>query len=127
MPYVDADYVAEDYIRDGANLSGIFVDLEYNLTDASRKVEASHRTKFGEMYRHVFGQYRRAEVGAVNVSSASMCAINSLWGATEPVVLYGADNAVIASGYLVNPSAPIDKLMKPYTDLFMGTIELEEF
>lgn len=107
--------------------STVSLEPEYDLKLDHRKIESSHRTRDGENYRYIWGHFRRAKFSVEFVSSADMCVVNSWWGANTPLRLYDINSTVVVSGYLVNASAPIDKLVKPYVDQFQGVIELESY
>lgn len=107
--------------------SVVSLDPESNLKYDHRKIENAHRTRSGANYRYTWGSYRKASFDVEFLTSADACTINSWWSANAVVKLYDVNSAVVVSGYLVNAEKPIGKIMKPYTDLFMGTIELESF
>ena len=112
-------------LSDGTSVVSFYP--EYDIKFDHRKVENSHRTRTGAGYKYVWGSYRRAKCKVEFLSSADMCRVNSWWGANTPVVFYDMSSVAVVSGYLSNATAPIDSYVKPYIDLFMGTIELESF
>lgn len=113
------------YLTDGT--STVSFAPEYDLKQSAKKIEHTHRTRSGANYRYVWGSYKHVSCGIQYISSADMCRINSWWGANIALVLLDANSAAVVSGYLVNGSAPIDAIAKPYTDQYMGTIELESY
>lgn len=110
---------------DGTNT--VSLNPEYDIKFDDRKVENSHRTRTGANYRYTWGNFKRVRAKVEYLSSADMSQVNSWWMANTPLRLYDLNSAVVVSGYLVNPSAPIDQYIRPYTDLFMGIIELESY
>lgn len=107
--------------------STVSLEPDYGIKFDQKKIENSHRTRSGANYRYVWGTYKHIKFNVDNLSSADMCRVNSWWGANTALRLYDLSSAVVCSGYLVGANAPIDQYMKPYTDLFMGTIELEGY
>lgn len=112
-------------LSDGTNV--VSMNPDYDLKTDGRKIETSHRTRTGANYRYIWGTYKRAQLKVNYISSADMTRINSWWGANTAVVLYDLSSVAVVSGFLSNASAPIDMMVKPYTDQFMGVIELESF
>ncbi len=100
---------------------------EWDIKLDDRKIETVQRTTTGAMYRYLWGKFKRAKLSLEFISSADMTRVNSWWGANTPLVLFDSLGDVVVSGYLTNGSAPIDSLVKPYTDQFKGTIELESY
>jgi len=107
--------------------SAVSITPEYDIKFDARKVENSHRTRSGANYRYRWSTYKHVKATLEYISSSDMCKINSWWGANTPLVLYDLGSVAVISGYLVNASAPIDGLVKPYTNLFKGIIELESY
>lgn len=107
--------------------SAVSMEPEYDLRYGRQKIENVHRTRSGAQYRYTWGRFNKVKFSVENLSSADMTQVNSWWAATTPLRLFDANSTVVISGYLTNASQPIDQYIKPYTDLFMGTIELEGY
>ncbi|OGC95831.1 MAG: hypothetical protein A2W25_15255 [candidate division Zixibacteria bacterium RBG_16_53_22] len=112
-------------LSDGVNV--VNMEPDYDLVTSARKVQTMHRTRSGAAYLYKWGRFDHVAFGVTYLSSADMCRVNSWWGANTPVVLYDLNSVAVVSGYLINASTPVDRMIKPYTDLFMGLIELESF
>jgi len=112
-------------LTDGSSV--VSFSPEYDFKKDGRKIENAHRTRNGRLYKYVWGSYPHVKVGVEFLSSSDMCVINSWWGANTALLLYDASSAVVISGYLAGASEPIDQLIKPYSDQFKGTIELEGY
>ena len=112
-------------LTDGTSV--VSLNLEWNYRNEDSRIESAHRTRAGAMYRYVWGVYKRRKFDVENVTSADMCQVNSWFYANTPLVLFDASSVVVISGYLVNASVPIDEFIKPYTDEYKGTIELESY
>jgi len=115
--------MASFVLSDGTNV--VSLNPEYDIKFEHKKVETSHRTRSGANYRYIWGQFNAVKFKVSDLNSGDMCRVNSWWGANTPLRLFDISSTVVASGYLTNGSAPIDQYVRPYTDLFMGTIELE--
>jgi hypothetical protein len=100
---------------------------EWNITLPDTIVVSENRTDAGALYRYVWGVFKCAHFEVQYVSSSDMCVINSWWGASTPVVLWDMSSSTVVSGYITNPTRPIDALMPPYTDQFGGSIQLDAF
>ncbi len=98
---------------------------EWDLKMDDRKIATSNRSRNGVRYAYIFGSYARCEFTVQFVSSSDRCVVNSWWNANIRLSLYDFNGALVCSGALVNPTAPIDQFIQPYTDQFMGTIQLE--
>ena len=105
----------------------VSLNPEYDLKMDTRKVENSHRTRTGGMYRYVWGSYDRVKFSIENISSKDANKINTWWKNNTPLMLYDLSSTVVVSGYLTNASAPIDQMVQPYYNLFKGIIELEGY
>lgn len=112
-------------LTDGTNV--VSMDPDYDIKFENKKVENSHRTRGGALYKYTWGRFSRVKFKVEYLSSSDMTRVNSWWQANTPLRLYDTGSSVVVSGYLVNASQPIDQYVKPYTDLFMGTIELEGY
>lgn len=112
-------------LSDGTNVVSLSPD--YDLKLGGKKIEVAHRTRSGALYKYKFGQYDSVKFKVEYVNSAAACQINSWWGSNTALVLRDTSSSAVCSGYLSNASEPIDQMVKPYIDQFMGTIELESF
>jgi len=110
-------------LTDGTNVASL--NPEWDLKFADKKIEDVHRTRTGTAYRYKWGQYHATKFSVEYVNSATMCQVNSWWGANTALALYDASSALVHSGYLANASKPIAEYVKPYIDQFKGIIELE--
>jgi hypothetical protein len=112
-------------LTDGSSV--VSLNPEYDFKMDGRKVENNHRTRGGKLYKYTWGSFDRVKFGAEHLTSADMCTVNSWWSANTPLILYDANSAAVISGYLVNPSKPIDQFIQPYNDAYKGVIELEGY
>lgn len=103
----------------------VSMNPDYDFKNEGKKVENIHRTRSGANYRYTWGSFERVKFKVEDLSSADQCRINSWWSANTPLRLFDTGSTVIVSGFLVNGSKPIDQYVKPYVDLFKGTIEME--
>lgn len=107
--------------------SAVSLSPEYDYKIDHRKVENSHRTRSGRLYKYKWGEFKQVKFSAEFLSSSDMCKVNSWWGSNTPLRLYDTGSSVVVSGYLSNNATPINQLQRPYTDQFKGVIELESY
>lgn len=112
-------------LTDGTSV--VSMNPDYNIKFENKKIESTHRTRGGALYKYTWGRFNRTKFDVEYLSSADMTQVNSWWSANTPLRLFDINSTVVVSGYLVNAAQPIDQYVKPYTDLFMGTIELEGY
>lgn len=112
-------------VDSASNVVSMNPDWDYKLE--SKKIENVHRTRSGAGYKYTWGRFDRIKYKVEDLTSSDMCQINSWWAANVPLRLFDTGSTVVISGWIANADIPIDQFMKPYIDLFKGTIELESF
>ena len=110
-------------LTDGSQVVSFYPEWDLKMDD--RKIATTNRSRYGTRYDYIFGSYKRCEFSVQFVSSSDRCIINSWWNANTNLSLTDWASSVVCSGRLVNPTAPIDQYIQPYTDQFMGSIQLE--
>ena len=110
-------------LTDGTNV--VSMAPHWGLEFDDKKVETTHRTRDGSLFKYRWGGYKRTKFDIDFVNSSDAARINSWWMANTPLKLVNPSSVVVHSGYLMNSSLPINKYVEPYTDEFSGTIELE--
>ncbi len=104
--------------------NGVDVYPEYDMTDASRKVEARHRTRAGAEYVYTFGEYTQIKFSVKYVNSSFRAIVNSWWASNTDLLWMEEGGTEVYSVRLMNKALPVGKVIKPYSDKFQGTIEL---
>ena len=108
--------------------TGIDIDPEYDMKLSGLKIEDVHRTLGGVEYRYKWGDYDRVEFSLQWVNSSTMAIVNSWWSSNTNLQFMETDVAGTELNVrLVNKTKPIDRYIKPYTDMFMGKIQLETY
>lgn len=104
--------------------NGIDVYPEYNLKEDEKKVETRHRTRDGSEYVYKWGSFEQIKFSVMYVNSEFKSIVNSWWLSNTDLLWMEEGGADITSVHLINKSKPINQFVKPYDNLFKGTIEL---
>jgi hypothetical protein len=102
---------------------GVEVSHEWNFETKSKKIEARHRAHDGGEYVYKFGDITQFNFGLSFVNSSTRYLINDWWGNNDKLQFKRGDMSV-SSVYIINKGKPIDRMVKPYTSLFSGKLEL---
>ena len=99
---------------------------EYNYELTGKKIEDRKRSRAGKEYVYKWSQYKGWKFDIFYVNCADMTKINSWWSGNDTLIFI--DNlSQVNTVRLTNDKTPISKFEKPYTDLWSGMIELENF
>ncbi len=104
--------------------NGVDVNVEYDFKDTGRKFESRHRVRSGAEYVYKWGEWTELKFSIAFVNSEFKSIVNSWWSSNTDLLWKEVDVAGITSVHLINKSKPVDRLVKPYNDLFRGKIEL---
>lgn len=107
--------------------TGVDVEPEWGFKDSGKKVETRHRTRSGEEYVYRWGDYRTFDVPVMYVSSSTMAIVNSWWNSNTELLFMEEGSTDVSSVHISNKSKPIDSKIKPYDNLFKGTIKLSTY
>jgi hypothetical protein len=120
------------YVGDGRSWGAIGVLQiypEWEMKRFTKQNRHEHRTKGGKLYSYTWGQYNRFEVPVEYVSNSKASIINSWW-ATDALIyfkIYSGGVWEVNTCHLMNDSAPLPSLQRPYTNYRKGTLTLETF
>lgn len=110
------------------NLSEILaINPDYDYEEEDQKIEVVHRVKSGREYRYKFGDYGRTKFSVSYVNSEFKSICNSWWNNNADLRFVDQFGLEVMSCHLVNRKQPVGKPIKPYTNQFRGTIELETY
>jgi hypothetical protein len=112
-------------LTDGTNV--VSLNPYYDIMQGGGKIQDNHRTLSGAKYVYKWGTFDRVVMNVDYLSSADMTRVNSWYGANTPLRLFDINSTVVVSAYIANADKPIANYVAPYTDMFMGTIELESY
>jgi len=112
-------------LTDGTEV--VSLNPEYDYRVKGKKMESQHRTRSGARFVYLWGDYNEVSFGVMFINSADKTVINSWWAGNDELVLRDNSGTVVVSGQLVNRTTPIDKIIKPYDDLFKGKIQLSTY
>lgn len=107
--------------------TGLDIDPEYDFKDSAERIESRHRTRDGSEYAYRWGDFRKFEFSVSFVNSEFKSVVNSWWNSGTDLLFMEVGATDVTSVHIVSKSQPIDKLVKPYTDLFAGKITLESY
>lgn len=106
----------------------VSIDMEYDYSEDDYKIEDRHRSSVGNEFIYKWSNTRRRSASLKYVSSSDKYTINNLWKNNIEVIVRNQSNITdVFSCHIINKSLPIGKPIKPYTNMFMGTIELETY
>ena len=107
--------------------TGIDVYPEYNYREKDAKIENRFRSKSGKEYTYKFGDYRQWQFDVKYVNSSFKFFVNTCWNSNADLLWMETDGTEVFSVHITNRNKPIDRVIRPYTDLFLGKIELGEY
>jgi hypothetical protein len=115
------------FILQANSSSQVTLEPEYDYARTDAKIENEHRTRSGDRYVYNWGRYRRIKFSIRYVDSATMNIVNNWWRNDTKLEFYEQGTTDITSCQLTNSTIPIGEFVRPYTNLFEGRVELEEY
>jgi hypothetical protein len=115
--------------KDMVALGVLQVYPDWEMKRFTKQNRNEHRTKGGKLYSYTWGQYNRFEVPVEYVSNSKASIINSWWS-TDALIyfkIYSGGVWEVNTCHLMNDSAPLPSLVRPYTNYRKGTLTLETF
>ncbi len=111
---------------DSAN--SISLSPEWGLSQPDKKIESTHRTRGGKLYRYKWSDYKQFKFKLSFVNSSDVAVINSWWVSNTELLFMDEDDATtVSSVYLMNKSRPLSVRQKPYLEYTKGTIDLSTY
>jgi len=108
--------------------NGVDVDPTWEYLEAGSKIEDRHRVRSGRSYVYKWGDFKRFEVPVSFVNSNFKSIVNSYWDSNADLLFMEVDNpSSVTSVRIVNEDLPIGQFIAPYTNQFIGVIELESY
>ena len=107
--------------------TGMDIEPEWDFQCSAKKIESRHRTKAGYEYVYRWADYKEFSFTISYVSSANACIVNSWWNSNAELKFMEEGSTDISSVRIVNATQPMDKKIKPYPDLYTGTIKLSTY
>jgi hypothetical protein len=109
--------------------SGNHVTLEpdWDFERNDTQVNDAHVTRSGKRFVYKWGSYVRFTFSIDFVNSSTAAIINS-WFITNTKLLFtSTSDTAVYSVILIGNDIPMSKFVKPYTDKFMGKIDLQGY
>ena len=106
----------------------IDIEPEYDFTRKDEKKESAFRACAGTLWVYKWGDFEQWKFGLKFVNSSDMSIVNSWWKSNAELQFYEEATPTDVNTVMIrNKNTPIGSLMKPYTSLFGGAIELSTF
>lgn len=119
--------MAIDFYLFANSSDSVTINPEYDDYEEKRtKQQSLTRSTVGTGYHYTFGTYNAFELSLKFINSSDTCRINSWWGASTTLNFMEDGKSPVAVK-IVNGTLPLNSRISPYTDLFQGSLELEEF
>ena len=102
---------------------------EWDYKNGDTMDYSRYRTASGRLYQYKWHDYKVINFSTKFVNSSTASIVNSWW-TTQTKLLFFVNNAGtvdVTSVFIVNKNAPFRENVKPYTEYWQGTIELEEY
>lgn len=109
------------FISSGTDVT---IEPEFDFREAKRKQETRHRTQGGREYVYKWGNYTTWRFSVEYVNSSFRAIVNSWWDSNADLLFMHDTDLVVSSVRLLGTREPISGFVRPYDDLFKGTIEL---
>lgn len=109
------------------SLNNIYMTPDFDFENVGEKIENRHRVRSGEEYVYTWGKFKKFNMGVSFVDSGFKSIVNSYWSNNTELLLVQSGDMDISSVRFANNELPVGELIKPYTDLFKGTISLETY
>lgn len=122
IPYV---LTSSEPLSDASDF--VYVNPEYDYLDSAEKIENRHRARSSREYVYKWSQYTKKSMSVSFVNSEFKYKVNSWWSYNSSLQWHDLDALSYIDVKLVNGSQPIDSVVRPYTTVFEGTIELETY
>lgn len=114
-----------DFLLFADSSNGIQLQPEYSFKDKTAINKSELRTQDGGLKTYKYSEYAAFDVPVKYISNSDQLQINKWWSDVTSLkfVWQGSEYNV----RITNSNRPIDSLVLPYDNLYMGTIELEGF
>jgi len=108
--------------------NGVDIDPTWDFANQDEKVESRHRVRSGRSYVYRWGGYKKYNVPVSYVNSNFKSIVNSYWDSNADLLFMEVGNSSsVSSVRIVNGALPVGESVMPYTDQFIGVIELETY
>ncbi len=101
------------------------LEPEYGFEYKAKKIQTDLRNQNGGLVQYKWAEYTEFKIPVKFITELEFFYITEWWKGNSNLIF-----TFQSSGHsvrVINKEAPIDKYVKPYTDLFQGTIELSTY
>jgi len=107
--------------------TGVTINPGFDFIDESRKFETTHRARSGAGYSYKVGMRNRFKFSVKFVDSSFAAKVNSAWSENTNLFFVADSSDLVYRMRIQNRETPINQFIKPFDDLYGGTIELESY
>lgn len=107
--------------------SGVTIEPEYDFAHTPKKIENRYRARDGSEYVYKWSDYDGWKMSVSYVDSLTRYHLNNWWRDNTDLLFKSESESAVYSVHLVGRDQPIQQMIKPYTYLFKGFIDLETY
>ena len=100
---------------------------EWDFERTDTQVKNEHVTRAGKRYVYKWGSYVKFAFGVTFASSSDAAVVNSWFITNTKLLFLSTSDTAVYSVMLIGSDIPFSKFQKPYTDRYMGKIELQGY
>jgi len=107
--------------------TGVTIEPEYSYEENADKVENRYRSRDGSEFVYKWGEYSKWKLPVMYVDETFRTVVNLWWSNNTDLLFKNESSSAVYSVHIVNGDKPVKNVIKPYIDLFRGTINLETY
>ena len=102
---------------------------DWDYSNGNTMTKSEHRTRSGNLYQYKWNDYNKITFKTTWVNSSTKSIVNSWWSSQSQLVWFVNDGSTVdvTSVMILNKDTPFLQNVKPYSEYWQGTIELEEY
>ena len=99
----------------------------WSFQDRESQIASRFRTQGGKLFSYRWSGFHKYQIPLTFVDSAGEHLLNAWWANQETVALTlnSSESESTVLCMMVNGTKPINQFVRPYSDLFEGTLQLE--
>lgn len=107
-----------------------YIDLypEWSTERVDETIRTEHRGRSGKRYVYKWGSFKGLKMPVKFVTTSNAATINdSFWTSNKKLLVINTPGDTVLAVQIINKKRPLNRFVKPYTQYFQGTIELETY
>lgn len=107
-----------------------YIDLypEWSIERVDETIRTEHRGRSGKRYVYKWGSFKGLKMPVKFVTTSNAATINdSFWTSNKKLLVINTPGDTVLAVQITNKKRPLNRFIKPYTQYFQGTIELETY